>query len=377
MHYRNILGAMAVSFALLAPCAAVAERNVDSALRKASQAGDLAEMQHQLELGAEPNQAYALVAAVQGNQLPAVKYLLGAGADPNAWTRINLRVPMGAAYSPMYVAASQGNRDILGYLRSHGADVNAEWFLDRYLSQTALGASILAGDLRGAQLLIEYGADVNHVPRQGDLPLMQTASAQSNNVELAQLLLGHGADPDLKNAEGVSVRQQSRPIVRLKTLIDQAKPPSAAQLGPEDLLNVEMALHYKALCDLGLPGYPTQVAGDYAHWRTSQAIAVSQVESSPEFKKHQTDAKAGFEQFRAEASDDDRREQMQTLHRLCEVALLEQFRTGTPVSEAAVSGGPTPAEVVRPAAVAVKPANVSVHRTTAPTPAGSGMMSHP
>jgi hypothetical protein len=30
---------------------------------------DLAEMQHQLELGAEPNQAYALFAAVQGNQL--------------------------------------------------------------------------------------------------------------------------------------------------------------------------------------------------------------------------------------------------------------------------------------------------------------------
>lgn len=375
-HSRGILGALAVSFALLAPCAAVAERNVDSALRKASQAGDLTEMQHQLELGAEPNQAYALVAAVQGNQLPAVKYLIAHGADPNAWTRINLRVPMGAAYSPMYVAASQGNREILGYLRSHGADVNAEWFLDRYLSQTALGASILAGDLRGTQLLIEYGADVNHVPRQGDLPLMQTASAPGNNLELAQLLLRHGADPDLKNAGGVSVRQQSRPIVRLKTLIDRAKPPSAAQLGPEDLLNVEMALHYKALCDLGLPGYQTHVADDYAHWRTSQAIALSQVESSPEFKKHQTDAETGFEKFKAEASDDERREQMETLHRLCEVALVEQFRTGTPVSEAAVSGGPTPAEVVRPAAV-VSPANVPVHRTAAPAPVGGGMMSHP
>ena len=60
------LGALAISCALLAPSIAVAERNVDSALRKASQAGDLAEMQRQLELGAEPNQAYALVAAVQG-----------------------------------------------------------------------------------------------------------------------------------------------------------------------------------------------------------------------------------------------------------------------------------------------------------------------
>lgn len=109
-----------------------------------------------------------------------MKYLLAHGADPNAWTRINLRVPLGAAYSPMYVAASQGNREILGYLRSHGADVNAEWLLDRNPSQTTLGATILAGDVRGTQLLIEYGADVNHVPRRGDMPLMQTVWAPSD-----------------------------------------------------------------------------------------------------------------------------------------------------------------------------------------------------
>src|SRR5271154_2524707 len=247
LRYLRILGALAISLALLAPCIAVAERNVDSALRKASQAGDLAEMQHQLDLGAEPNQAYALIAAVQGNQLAAVKYLLAHGADPNAWTRINLRVPVGATYSPMYVAASQGNREILGYLKSHGADVNAEWNLDRDLSQTALGASILAGDLQGTKLLIECGANVNHVPRSGDMPLIQTVSAAKNNVELAQLLLRQGADPDIKNASGVSARQQSREIVGLRTLIQHAKPATAAQLEPEDVLNVAMALHYKAL----------------------------------------------------------------------------------------------------------------------------------
>src|SRR5580658_1559788 len=104
-NLRERLVGLALCLVLLAPCISVAERNVDSALRKAAQAGDLAEMQHQLELGAEPNQAYALVAAVQGNQLAAVKYLLAHGADPNAWTRINLRVPVGAAYCPMFVAA--------------------------------------------------------------------------------------------------------------------------------------------------------------------------------------------------------------------------------------------------------------------------------
>jgi hypothetical protein len=380
LRCRQTLGALAISFALLAPCIAVAERNVDSALRKASQAGDLAEMQHQLELGAEPNQAYALVAAVQGHQLAAVKYLLAHGADPNAWTRINLRVPMGAAYSPIYVAASQGNREILQYLKSHGADVNAEWTLDRYLSQTALSASILAGDLQGTQLLIEYGADVNHVLRRGDMPLMQTALAPTNNVELAQLLLRHGADPDIKNAEGVSVRQQSRADVKLRTLIDQAKPATAAQLEPEDILDVAMALHYKALCDAALPGYQTQVAADYTRWRISQTKALAQLEALPEFQKQQADARVAFEQARdqaVQAGDEELQQQMATLHRICEVSLVDQFRFGTPVSEVSASRAAAPPIEVQPAAATAKSGSVTVHKTPAPPAVGGGMMSHP
>jgi hypothetical protein len=370
----NILGALAISLALLAPCMAVAERNVDSALRKASQAGDLTEMQHQLELGAEPNQAYALVAAVQGNQFAAVKYLLAHGADPNAWTRINLRVPEGAAYCPMFVAASQGNREILGYLKNHGADVNAEWTRDRSLSQTALGASILAGDLQGTQLLIEYGANVNLVPRRGDLPLIQTVFAPKNKVELAQLLLRHGADPDIKNADGVTPRQQSRGYVALRASINQAKPVSAAQLEPEDVLEVAMALHYKALCDVALPGYPAQVAADYSLWRTSQAKSVSQLEASPEFQTQQAGAKAAFDQARAELSGDELQQQMQTLHRICEVALVDQFRTGTPVVEAG-SGAAPPIGIIQPAPATVT--TVTVHRKAAPPAVAGGMASHP
>jgi hypothetical protein len=372
--YRQALGALALSLALLVPCMAVAERNVDSALRKASQAGDLKEMQHQLELGAEPNQAYALVAAVQGNQLAAVKYLLAHGADPNAWTRINLRVPEGAAYCPMFVAASQGNREILRYLKSHGADVNAEWTREGSPSQTALGASILAGDLQGTQLLIESGANVNLVPKRGELPLIQTVFAPKNKVELAQLLLRHGADPDIKNAEGVTPRRQSRGYVVLRAAIEQAKPVSAAQLEPEDVLDVAMALHYKALCDVALPGYPAQVADDYSRWRTSQAKALSQLEASPEFQTQQAGAKAAFDQARAELSGDELQQQMQTLHRICEVALVDQFRTGIPVVEAGTGAAP-PIDIIKSAPATVT--SVTVHKKAAPTPVAGGMASHP
>jgi hypothetical protein len=374
------LAALAIAFALLAPDVAVAERNVDRALREASQASDLAEMQHQLELGAEPDQAYALFAAVQGNQLAAVKYLIAHGADPNSWTRINRRVPIGAFYSPMYVAASKGNREILRSLKSLGADVNAEWNLSGYLSETALSAAIHAGDVQGAQLLIEFGADVNHVPRRGDLPLMQTALAPKNNMELAQLLLRHGADPDIKNAEGVSVRNKSLANVRLRTLIGQAKPATAEQLQPEGTLDVAIALHYKALCDAALPGYEVQVAADYSRWRTSQAKAISQLEASPEFRSQQAEAKSAFELARsqvAQAGGDELRQQIATLHRICEVSLVDQFRLGTPVSEAAVSGTATPPAVIQPATATVNPGSVTVHRTAAPPAVGGGVMSHP
>jgi hypothetical protein len=366
-----------MSFTLLAPHVAVAERTVDSALRKASQAGDLVEMSRQLDLGAEPNQAYALVAAVQGNQLIAVKFLLAHGADPNAWTRINLRVPEGATYSPMYVAASLGNREILGYLKSHGAEVNAEWNLDERLSQTALGVSILAGDLRAAQLLIECGADVNHVPQRGDLPLMQTVSAPRNSVELAQLLLLHGADPDIKNAEGVSVRQKSRANVKLSGLIDQVKRASVGQLEKEDIQDVAMALHYKALCDVLLPGYQAKVATDYSRWRASQAEAVSQLEASPEFQKLQAYSKVAFDENRAQASNDELRQQTEAVHRICEVSLVDHFRTGAPMSEGAVVDTTPPTELVKPAAATATTSGVVVHRTPAPVAVGGGMSSHP
>jgi len=135
-------------------------------------------------------------------------------------------------------------------------------------------------------------------------------------------------------------RQQARERFELRTLIEQAKPATAAQLEPEDILDVAMALHYKALCDAALPGYQTQVVVAYSRWRISQASALSKLETLPEFQKQQADAKIAFEQAKAaaaQAGDDELRRQMETLHHICEVSLVDQFRLGTPVSEVSVS----------------------------------------
>jgi hypothetical protein len=79
----------------------------------------------------------------------------------------------------------------------------------------------------------------------------------------------------------------------------------------------------------------------------------------------------------AQAGDDELRRQMETLHRICEVSLVDQFRFGTPVSEASVSRAAAPPIVIPPAAATVKTGSVTLHRTAAPPAVGGGMPSHP
>jgi hypothetical protein len=166
------------------------------------------------------------------------------------------------------------------------------------------------------------------------------------------------------------MRQQSRDDPRLRTLVDRAKPAAAAQLSAEDPLEVAMALHYKMLCDAGLPGYRIRVAPDYFRWRVSQARTLARLEAMPEFQIRLAGAKAAFDQARAaaaEAGDEELRLQMAALHRICEVSLIDQFRFGTPVSAAVASRSNDPSLELQ----------ATVHRTSAPAAAGAGMSANP
>ena len=51
------------------------------------------------------------------------------------------------------------------------------------------------GDLAGAKLLLERGADVNAVDHRGYTALVLAAHFDGDAVELVQLLLAAGADP--------------------------------------------------------------------------------------------------------------------------------------------------------------------------------------
>jgi uncharacterized protein len=361
------IGTAAALAALIFAGRAQAMRTEDLALRRAAQAGDVPEIQHQLQLGADPDQANALLAAVDANQLNAVKYLLAHGAHPNAWATS----PTGASSIPVFVAARQGNREMLGYLKVHGADLNAEWSLDGHYSSTPLGLAILCGNLIGAQLLIEYGADVNFQPKHGDPPLRQSLSASQNGMELTELLLRHGADPDVKNAAGVSVRDESRRGSMLWSLINQVKPlPGDGKLEPEDPVLVGQTLHFKAICDVGLPTYRQYMAADYSRWRASQAKAIAQLENSPDFQKQQTEAKQNFLENRANLSGEEAIEQTAALRQMCDQALASVFRTGVPMYGSVVIKAASAVATYAPAAATAKP--TVIIRRMAPPPVSGG-----
>lgn len=55
-----------------------------------------------------------------------------------------------------------------------------------------------------ARLLIERGADVNHVDKKGMTPLLYAASIDFGDSAVVELLLKSGANPQAKTKEGLT-----------------------------------------------------------------------------------------------------------------------------------------------------------------------------
>lgn len=99
--------------------------------------------------------------------------------------------------TPLMVAVSEGNYELVDQLILDGEDLEAKDFE----GFTALGYAVYNGDTRMAEKLLEAGADPNS---QHDYSSVLLDALYSENYELASMLYEYGAAPDLENSNGES-----------------------------------------------------------------------------------------------------------------------------------------------------------------------------
>ena len=171
-----------------------------------ARAGGLTEVARLLlDAGADPaarpdgegRQWSPLLCAVAGAPNPAVtRLLLEHGARPDDHV--------------LYLAAFETGHECLRLLLPHAPDIAAT---------TALSAPISAGDVAGVRLLLDAGADPNHLLDAGLLgesheqeppvPPLSAAIEMQAGPELTALLLEYGAAPDVPGPGGRTPYQQA------------------------------------------------------------------------------------------------------------------------------------------------------------------------
>ena len=92
---------------------------------------------------------------------------------------------------------------IVQLLLSKGALVNARTTSGNYPGETPLHVAALIGYLKGAELLLLNGAEIDAVDRYGYTPLRR--SVDNRHTDMTELLISKGADVTTEDANGISL----------------------------------------------------------------------------------------------------------------------------------------------------------------------------
>lgn len=98
--------------------------------------------------------------------------------------------------TPIMLAASTGNDEIIHFLLTSGADPNKRGSMQR----TALQYAAEKNHINAAKRLLAYGADVNAYDNGRLTPLIMAANR--GYTDLALLFIQNGADVDIQHVEG-------------------------------------------------------------------------------------------------------------------------------------------------------------------------------
>ena len=130
------------------------------------------------------------IAADDGN-VEIVKTLLAARADVNAASKIQINVGIVYIMSPLYIATLKEHVDVVKVLLTAGANVNSE----TEHKETPLHVAAQTGNIETIKLLLAAGANVNAVSTTNDTPLM--FAAERGFTESVKELIAAGANVNL------------------------------------------------------------------------------------------------------------------------------------------------------------------------------------
>jgi uncharacterized protein len=180
INARNLAGATALYFAAERGHVAVAQRLVERG----------ADVKLTGRSGTSP-----VAAAAYGGSDAIVEMLLAHGADERAADE--------TGKPPIVYAAARANLDIVKRLLGRNIDVNARYANDLTLLMWAAGADETVAEadaLKVVTYLLDDGAHIDDRDARGRTALM--IAAEAGRAEVANLLLGRGADPALKDNAG-------------------------------------------------------------------------------------------------------------------------------------------------------------------------------
>lgn len=137
------------------------------------------------------------------NNLEHCELFYQAGMDVN--DRDSAGTPM------LCIAARAGRKAMIQWLLKKGADLNA---VSQDRGYSALMDAVWKSNFDIAKILVDLGADVNHIAQDGQSILVLATGA--NNYRICELLYRHGANPLIKDKMGMSALDYARLFKRTK-----------------------------------------------------------------------------------------------------------------------------------------------------------------